>query len=186
MKLRFEPLSGQNWPAFEKLFGDRGACGGCWCMTPRLKSSDYARMKGEGNKKAMHEIARSGAPAGVLAFSGDEAVGWCAVAPRTAFVRLQNSRILKPVDDQPVWSVTCLFIDKSWRRKGLSVKLLDAAAEFARANGATIVEGYPVIPQQKAMPDVFAYTGIATAYEKAGFKEVARRSATRPVMRRQL
>lgn len=155
-------------------------------MTPRLKSSDYARLKGEGNKKAMHEIARSGQPAGIIAFHEKQAVGWCAVAPRSVFVRLENSRILKPVDDQPVWSITCLFIDKNWRRKGLSVELLKEAAAFAKKNGANIVEGYPVIPQKGEMPDVFAYTGIASSYSAAGFTEVARRSAGRPVMRRTL
>lgn len=186
MSLSFRPLSASTWADFETLFGERGACGGCWCMTPRLRSGDYERQKGEGNKKAMHELAQRNEHTGILAYEGHTAVGWCAVAPREKFLRLENSRILQRVDEQPVWSVTCLFIMKAWRRKGLSTQLINAAAAYARKNGAKILEGYPVLPKQGEMPDVFAYSGLYSSFIKAGFSEVARRSETRPIVRRTL
>jgi hypothetical protein len=101
---------------------------------------------------------------------------------------LAGSRILGPVDDNPVWSISCFFVKKEYRRKGLSLPLLKAAVGFAFSNGAGIVEGYPVEagPQdggRGAIPDVFAWTGLAATFLAAGFAEVARRSPRRPVMR---
>jgi len=181
--LKFLPLTPKRWPDFEKLFGARGACGGCWCMWWRTKRSDWERLKGEGNRKAMKSLVESGTVPGILAYAGKEAVGWCSVAPRGDFEVLENSRILKPVDDRPVWSVVCFFIAKEWRNRGMSVHLLEAAAAYARKKGARILEGYPVEPKKKPMPAAFAYTGLAAGFRKAGFFECARRSETRPIMR---
>jgi GNAT superfamily N-acetyltransferase len=182
MAFTFQPLSNTTWPDFVELFGDKGACGGCWCMTWRLRAADFNKQKGEGNKKAIHRLVKEKKPLGIMAFSGNKAVGWCAVAPRSEYTRLETSRILKPVDGKPVWSVSCFFIQKGYRNKGVSKLLLQAAVEFAFSNGATIVEGYPVEPKT-TIPGVFAWTGFVSAFVKAGFKEVARRSETRPVMR---
>lgn len=179
----FAPLTPANWPDFEQLFGPRGACGGCWCMTWRITSSAYEKSKGEGNKQAFCNIVNAGQPAGILAYVNETPVGWCAVAPREHFQRLNNSRILRKVDEQPVWSVVCFFIKKDQRGKGLSVALLKAAVQYAQSLGARIVEGYPVEPLQNPMPEVFAFTGLASVFRKAGFAEVARRSDTRPIMR---
>ena len=99
------------------------------------------------------------------------------------FSTLERSRILKPVDDQPVWSVVCFFVKRPSRRQGLTVQLLKAAVEYAKSNGAKIVEGYPVEPREGASPDVFVWTGLASAFKQAGFVEVLRRSETRPIMR---
>lgn len=181
--MTFHPLTPQRWRDLEKLFGARGACGGCWCMTWRLRRPQYERQKGLPNKAAFKAIVAAGPAPGVLAYSGAEPVGWCAVAPREIHQRLENSRILARVDQQPVWSVTCFFVAKPFRRAGVSVQLLEAAVAHAVKLGAKIVEGYPVEPKKDPMPDVFAWTGISSAFRKAGFKEVARRSATRPVMR---
>ena len=159
-------------------------------MTPRLARSEYERRKGQPNKRALKRIVDSGTIAGVLAYAGGEAVGWCAIEPREAYSMLSRSRILKPVDEKPVWSIVCLFIRKDWRRRGVSGTLIEGAVAHARACGAKIVEAYPVEPRgdpkTNPMPDVFAYTGIASVFRKAGFREVARRSETRPIMRRQV
>lgn len=179
----FRPLTKKTWRDFEKLFGPKGACGGCWCMTWRLGKADYDKLKGNGNKKAMHALVKKEEQIGIIAYYEEEAVGWCALAPREKYVRLQKSRALKPVDEQPVWSVSCFFISRSFRRKGLSVKLLKASLDYAKANGATIVEAYPVEPKNGNMPDVFAWTGLVSSFLKSGFKEVKRHTPTRPVMR---
>ena len=105
------------------------------------------------------------------------------MAPRQAFPALERSRILKRVDDQPVWSVVCFFIAKTYRRQGLTVSLLRAAVKYARQQGARIVEGYPEDPKKANIPPPFAFTGLASAFLQAGFVEVLRRSETRPIMR---
>ena len=183
-KVTFRPLTAKRWPDLEKLFGARGACGGCWCMWWRLRRAEFEQQKGEGNRRAFRKLVRKGTEPGVLAYAGGEPVGWCAVAPRAEYPVLANSRVLRPVDEKPVWSVTCFFILREWRRRGLSVELLRAAAKFARRRGAKIVEGYPVVARKGKMPDAFAWSGLPGSFLGAGFREVARRSPVRPIMRK--
>jgi GNAT superfamily N-acetyltransferase len=122
----------------------------------------------------------------VLAYDGGNPVGWCALAPRDEYARLERARTLKPVDDTPVWSVTCFFVARSHRRQGLTVTLLQGAAAYAARRGARMLEGYPVEPRKGALPDAFAWTGLAAAFARAGFREVTRPSATRAIMRKAL
>lgn len=152
-------------------------------MAWRLRKAEYERGKGAGNRAAFRRVVRTGPPPGILAYMDGAAIAWCAVAPRAAYVQLERSRVLKPIDDKPVWSVSCLFVARPYRRRGVSVAMLRAAAEFAASQGAQIVEGYPVEPQSDQMPDVFAWTGTAAAFRAAGYDEVARGSPTRPIMR---
>lgn len=152
-------------------------------MTWRLSNAQYENLKGDRNRDAFEALVKSGVEPGILAYDDGRPVGWCAVAPRETYPRLARSRILKPVDDMPVWSIVCLFVAKSHRAKGVSTQLIRSAAEFAAQRGAKVVEGYPVEPRKNPMPDVFAFTGLASAFRKVGFVEVARRSETRPVMR---
>lgn len=155
-------------------------------MLWRLKRADFERQKGGGNRKAMRKLVRAGEIPGILAFDGTKPIGWCAIAPRETYLALAGSRVLKPIDDKPVWSVACLFIDKSYRKQGVSVELLRAACKYVKTQGGKIVEGYPVEPKKGEIPALFAWTGIANAFEKARFVECARRSKTRPIMRRKL
>jgi GNAT superfamily N-acetyltransferase len=149
----------------------------------RLSHKEFEARKGEGNRKAMKALVRSGTVPGILAYHDGRAVGWCSVARREDYPRLKGSRILKPVDNQPVWSIVCLFVAKPYRRTGVSTRLLRAAVEYVWKRGGTIVEGYPVEPKKATTPDAFAFHGLASAYLAAGFKEVARRSEHRPIMR---
>jgi len=181
--LDFYPLTSERWADFEKLFGERGACGGCWCMWWRLKRSEFERQKGEGNRMAMKKIVNSGEIPGILAYAKNQPIAWCSVAPRNAYPTLERSRKLKRVDDKPVWSIVCFFVAKPFRGRGISRKLLKAAVEYVQKQGGKIVEGYPVEPKEDRMPDAFAYTGLVSVFRKAGFMEVARRSETRPIMR---
>jgi GNAT superfamily N-acetyltransferase len=182
-RLEFRPLTTERWRDLERLFGERGACGGCWCMFWRLKRSEFDKKKGAGNRRALKKIVDADEQPGILAYANDEPVGWCAVAPRESYPVLENSRVLKRIDDEPAWSVPCFFIAKPFRRRGVSAELLKAAVEHARKRGARILEGYPVQPKKSRIPDVFAYTGLPSAFRKAGFVEVERRSPTRPIMR---
>ncbi len=176
-------LTPDRWEDFVSLFGERGACGGCWCMWWRLPRRQFEAQKGDGNREAMRGLVADGVVPGLLAYHEDEAVGWCSVGPRGDFPALARSRILKPVDDLSVWSVVCFFVAKSHRGRGLTTRLLLAAAGYARESGARILEGYPVEPRKSPSPAPFLYTGIASAFLRAGFSEVARRSETRPIMR---
>ncbi|MCI0683768.1 MAG: GNAT family N-acetyltransferase [Gemmataceae bacterium] len=183
LSLVFHPLTLERWDDFELLFGPRGACAGCWCMLWRLTRSEFDRQKGDGNRQAMHDLVAAGAAPGILTYHDGRPIGWCAVAPRAEYPALARSRVLKPIDDAPVWSISCLFVAKGWRNRGVSVELLKAAAAHARRHGGKVVEGYPVEPRQPRMPDVFAWTGVVAAFRRAGFVEAARGSATRPIMR---
>jgi GNAT superfamily N-acetyltransferase len=184
--LTFQPLTPKRWSDLERLFGERGACAGCWCMWWRLTRKQFKVCKGAKNRTAFRKIVGSGAEPGVLAYAGNEAIGWCAVGPRENYPLLENSRTLARVDEKPVWSVTCLFVARPFRRKGVSSQLLAAAAAHASRQGACLLEGYPIEPRHNSVPDAFVWTGLASAFRKAGFREVARRSATRPIMRLKL
>ena len=177
------PLSAERWADLERLFGERGACGGCWCMWWRIRRSEFEKNKGAGNKKRFKKIVASSETPGLIAYARGEPVAWCAIAPREAYPILENSRVLKRIDDQPVWSVTCFFVSRPYRRQGVTAQLLEAAVKYARRKGARIVEGYPVAPRKGRMPDAFAWTGLVGAFRSAGFVEAARRSKTRPIMR---
>jgi GNAT superfamily N-acetyltransferase len=183
LKLQFEALTPNRWRDLEQLFGPRGACAGCWCMWWRMKRSQFKLGKGEKNKKAFKRVVASGQVSGIIAYSDAKPVGWCALAPREEYPVLENSRILAPIDEEPVWSVVCFFVARPYRSRGITSRLLKAAIAYARKQGARIIEGYPVDPKNKRMPDVFVYTGLAPAFRAAGFVEVLRRSETRPIMR---
>lgn len=125
--MRVLPLKSDRWGDFEELFGEKGACGGCWCMWWRIKRSEFELQKGEGNRTAMRALVDSGQVPGLLAYLDGRPVGWCSVAPREAYPVLDRSRILKPVDDTPLWSVVCFFVARGHRRRGVSGALRDAA-----------------------------------------------------------
>jgi len=153
-------------------------------MTPRLTRGEYERGKGAGNKRKLHALVRSGPPPGLLGYRGEEPVAWCSIEPRERLGALSHSRILAPVDGRPVWSIVCLLVRKDLRGQGISRAMIEGAVAWAKKNGATIVEAYPTDPRGRRMPDVFAWTGIDSVYRAAGFAEVARRSKTRPILRR--
>jgi GNAT superfamily N-acetyltransferase len=182
------PATGERrWTDLETLFGARGACGGCWCMVWRKRRAAFEQCKGEGNRESLRALVESPRPPGLLAYDGAEVVGWVSIAPRDEFPALDNSRIWKRLDDQPVWSITCFFVRKEWRGRGLTVALIEAACDWARSQGARIVEAYPTEPAAgQKQPVVFVWTGMASAFQTAGFAEVARCSAQRPLMRRRL
>jgi GNAT superfamily N-acetyltransferase len=154
-------------------------------MAWRLTSKGFKQKQGASNRRAMKKVVATQTPPGLLAYDDDEPVAWIALSPRETFVRLSSSKVLAPVDDKPVWSVVCFFVRKDHRKQGLTVELLQAAAKFAKRNRAKILEGYPQ-ELNKDLPAPFVWTGLAPAFRKAGFEEVARRSPTRPIMRLEL
>jgi GNAT superfamily N-acetyltransferase len=182
LDLSFHPLTQKLWRDFELLFGRNGACGGCWCMYWKLRGKAFSENTGDCARQMQKAVVDSKTVPGLLAYSEGYPVGWIAVEPRSAYPKLAHSRVLKPVDDQEVWSITCFFVEKKHRRKGITIELLKAAVDYVKSRGGKIVEGYPVDAQSN-QADTFIYTGTASAFKKAGFMEVARNSPTRPIFR---
>jgi GNAT superfamily N-acetyltransferase len=149
----------------------------------RLPRAEWNKQKGDGNRRAFKRIVEEGPPPGLLAYVNGEPAGWCAIASRHEYPVLDRSHVLARVDDAQVWAITCFFVARQHRHKGLTVGLLRAAVEYARSRGAAVVEGYPVGPTSGKTADTFAFTGLESAFRRAGFVEVARRSPTRPIMR---
>jgi len=183
-QLTFEPLSKENWGKFVQLFGEKGACGSCWCMYYRLKKQDYQEGKqDEGNKNAMKELVWDDQPTGILGFYEGQPIAWCAFAPRENYLKLEKSRVHKRIDDLPVWSIPCFFIDKQFRKQGVSVELLKGVISYAMKEGIKVIEAYPTIPTTVKLPDSFAWIGLYKSFERAGFKIVDQTSSNRPMVR---
>lgn len=183
LSLEICPLTAERWDDLIRLFGPRGAYGGCWCMWWRTSRAEFEAQTGEGNKRAFESLVRSGEVCGLLAYTDGEAVGWCALAPRQAYPRLERSRTLKRIDERPVWSVTCFYVAKGYRKQGVARALLRSAVEYAREQGAEALEGYPVDSHADKLADASVYTGTVSVFLANGFVEVARRSDRRPIMR---
>ncbi len=182
MSFDIKPLTSDRWADLEALFGPHGAFGGCWCMWFRQTNKEWEASSGSLRKSAMQGIVASGSVPGLVAYDSGRPVGWISLGPRPDFPRLQKSRVAKPIDQQPVWSVVCFFVERSQRRKGITVALLKAGIEFARQQGAIILEGYPVDAESKK-PDEWVFHGLVGAFRQAGFVEVARQLKNRPIMR---
>lgn len=181
-KVTFAPLNPGTWADFETLFSTSRTCTDCWCTWWRFTSPDYRRMSAEEKKNYTRTTVQSGKEPGLLAYVEGVPAGWVSVAPRAEFVRLARSRKLAPVDDAPVWSINCFFIDRHYRHRGLTRQLIEAAVSFAAAKGATLLEAYPIEVSGKADSSNLYY-GVAETFHQCGFVEVARRSERQPIMR---
>jgi GNAT superfamily N-acetyltransferase len=185
----FRPLTPERWPDLVALFGAKGACGGCWCMWMRLPRAEYEAKKGAGTKRALKGLVDRGEEPGLVGYLGGEPVAWVSVGPRASFRRLEASRTFAPVregDESPdsgVWAINCLFVRRDARGRGVSTAAIRAAAKHARARGAKVVEAFPIDPTKAGVPPVFAFPGLLASYRRAGFREVLRRSPTRPIVR---
>jgi GNAT superfamily N-acetyltransferase len=182
-EITFQQLSENNWRLFEELMGEKGGCGGCWCMSFRLSSREFTAHKHEGNKQLMHKIVAEGRPTGLMAVAGKQAIGWIALAPREDYIKIENSRTLKRIDSKPVWSITCFFIKKEFRKMGLSEIMINAAIEYAKENNIQTLEAYPVIPYNHEVPSAFLWIGVLSAFIKNGFTVVQRNGKSKAIVR---
>jgi GNAT superfamily N-acetyltransferase len=190
MKATFaaRPLDEDTWADLEALFGRPGGSivRGCWCMFYRKSGADSSSISASaGNKEQLRELVEQGTTPGLLGYLDGTPVGWISLGQREDYLKLRRSPVMKPVDDAEVWSIVCTFVDKAHRGMGLQHKLLGAAIDFARDNGVRLLEAYPVDKPHRSHDD-FMFFGSRTLYERAGFREVVRRSPTRLVMRRSL
>lgn len=181
--IKIKPLKTENWDDFEILFGPKGAYGGCWCMWWRISRKEFEEGQGQKNRDALKAIVDSGIIPGLIAYKDVEPCGWCSIAPREQFTSLERSRVLKRIDDQPVWSLVCFFINKNYRGMRLGEKLLLGAIEFVKSQKGKIIEAYPTNIRKENMSPVSTFTGIPKIFEKVGFKEVSRPSRSKIIMR---
>ncbi len=175
------PLTADLWPALEELFGKAGASNGCWCMYWRLGPA-YKKQSREANRAALERIVKRGPAPGLLAFDGSLSVGWCQITPRVDMPWLDRAPHLVRVDDMPVWSISCFFVRRGYRLSGVTAALIARAVDMARHAGAPAIEAYPVDARQPNATQN-RFTGLASTFEKAGFRVVAGKTPQRPIMR---
>ena len=138
--------------------------------------------RAQANRSGLKALVDAGRSPGLIAYRGKVPVGWVSLAPREEFTRLRRSPVMKRVDDKPVWSVICFVVPSQYRGHGIAHALLHAAVDYARKHGATLVEAYPVDKRARSSDDSMWF-GAKSMYDRAGFREVARRKPARPVVR---
>ncbi len=187
MRLAVWPLTRERWEDLVQLFNRRGRSivRGCWCMHYRRSGSSGFGLWGKANKRAMKALVDRGTVPGLIIYKDKRPVGWISVGPREVYLRLERSVVMRRVDPKPVWSIVCFFVDPQERSQGITRALLEGAIDYARSRGATLLEAYPVDKKGRSHPDSMWF-GAKGLYDRAGFKEVARRKATRPIVRRAL
>ncbi len=176
--MEFHPVTPERLADLARFSEQHGKFRYCSCMRWRMGSTDYKRSTKETRVAALAGLVRGGMPVGVLAYLDGEPVGWCSVAPRETYAALERYRALARVDDAPVWSVVCFFMDSRYRRQGVTLGLLRAAVEYAVSQGARVIEGYPVVTGSK----LYTYMGSTATFRKAGFSDVTPAGKVRPVM----
>lgn len=187
MQLEVLPLTKGRWNDLVELFSRPGGSivRGCWCMHYRKSGAGSHGARGESNKRALKSLVESGYVPGLIGYRRGRPIGWISLGPREDYRRLERSPVMKRVDEKPVWSIVCFFVDPKERGQGVMEGLLKAAINYARSQGVTLLEAYPVDKRGRSHPD-FMWFGAKQMYDRAGFKEVARRKKTRPVVRRGL
>jgi len=176
-----------DWPVIETLFGEKGACGGCWCMAWRVPRGGklWEKSKGDPNRRAFKKLVEAGKVHGCLAFSGAEPVGWCCIGPRGDFPRLATIKALQMPWHEGTWSVTCFYIRSGWRSRRVATSLLRAAIKLARDCGASELEGYPVRPYGDGpIPAAFAWTGVPRLFEEQKFVTITPSHHPRDIYRK--
>jgi GNAT superfamily N-acetyltransferase len=178
-RARFHPVTRDRLPDLARFSEQHGKFRYCSCARWRLTSAEYHSSTSESRVAGLEGLVSAGTPVGVLAYLDGEPVGWCSIAPRETYQALERFRALARLDDTPVWSVVCFFVDRHVRRQGVTLGLLRASVEYARSQGAEVVEGYPVEPG----PRLYTYMGSPSTFLSAGFQDVAPADQARRVMR---
>lgn len=191
--VRIVPLTPAVLPDLADLFEQGGDPRWCWCAYFRVRGVDFSKGSKDRHRgileTAVDDTAAEGRAPGLVAYDGDEAVGWLSIGPREDYERLARSRILGPLDDTPVWSIVCFVVGRRSRGRGVAKVLLAAGVDYAREHGASMLEAYPVeIPDGGRIPSAHVYHGTLSMFADAGFEIVARRSApgsdaSRPIVR---
>lgn len=190
VKVKLERLAPERWPDVERLFGEKGACAGCWCMFWRLERGERMEdVKGGEAKRRFKALVLAGKADGLLAYdeATKEPVGWLTFGPRRSFPKLDRAPSLACDDAGEVHALPCFFIRPGFRNQGVGSALLRAALKHLKADGARVAEGYPLQGKPgQTLAAAFAWTGTVPLFEKAGFRAVAPRPTGKQRMRKRL
>jgi GNAT superfamily N-acetyltransferase len=179
LNLRFHPVTQERLTDLSRFSIEHGKFRFCSCMRWRMTSAEFQHSTKEERAAALERLVRQGIPVGVLAYADEKPIAWCSIAPRNTYAGLNKYRALSPVDDTPVWSVVCFFVDRQYRRQGLTLQLLRAAVDYAKSQGAQVIEGYPVEPDSRS----YTYMGSPETFSRVGFYDITLTGQTRLVMR---
>jgi ribosomal protein S18 acetylase RimI-like enzyme len=190
LTLTVRPLTPARWPDLEALFAARGCsvARGCWCMAYRRTGAwipPAGVRRSAANRGALKALVDAGRPPGLIGYRGRTPMGWVSLGPREEFLKLKRSPVMRPVDDEPVWSIVCFVVPSEHRGRGVARALLRGAVGYARRQGAKLLEAYPVDKRGRSN-DIDMWFGSKSMYDRAGFKEVARRKPARPIVRRRI
>lgn len=190
MKITVRPLTPESWPDLEAVFNARGCsiARGCWCMCYRESGRQNwpaGTKPAEARKRRLRALAAEDPPPGLIGYREKVPVGWISLGPRGDYAKLQRSPVMRPVDNQPVWSVVCFVVPPEFRHQGVATALLQGAIDYARRRGVTLLEAYPVDKAERGRDDWY-WHGAKSMYDKSGFVEVVRRKPERPVVRLQI
>lgn len=175
-QLTFRPVDSATLPAFEAFFAAPGAPKWCWCMAWRRTTAEVRERGGPASRRQMLGRIRDGVPVGLLAYDGEEAVGWVSVAPRDTFRSLKGPAAKA---GETVWSISCFYVPRQRRGAGLVRALIAGAVAHAQDQGATVVEAYPVDPDSPS----YRFMGFVPVFAEAGFDDLGRRGKRRHIMR---
>jgi predicted GNAT family acetyltransferase len=180
------PLTPSRWLDLEDLFGpDKGANSGCWCMWPRLVSSDFEALSKDQRKKAFRSCVAAGPVPGLLLYEKGKAIGWVAVSPRTEVIRFEKAKasaLETGKDAQGNFAITCFYVRRGHRKRGLMTDLAKAAIDYAKKKKAKAIDVCPIETDKPLMWGE-GFVGIVSVFRELGFEVVARRSRRRPLMR---
>jgi len=143
----------------------------CWCLAHRLGAKDIEELGGGSREQAMRRLCERENPPGVVTYRDGEPVGWCSIGPRSEIPRLAASKLIRPVDEVPVWSIICVVVRSGHRKQGVTDHLIEGAVRYAASRGAPAVEVYPVDPEGR-MDLTMAFVGTRPMFEKAGFRVI--------------
>lgn len=188
------PANEASWDDITAVLGMRGDPAACNCQSYKIRDRDWASVPREERAARMREQTACGIPdspttSGLVAYLDGEPVGWCAVEPRTAYLRLLYRRVPwlgrdEDLTDDGIWAVTCFVTRVGYRHRGVSRALARATVDFARSRGARSLEGYPMITQPgKEVTWGELHVGSHSIFEDAGFTEVSKPTLRRVVMR---
>jgi GNAT superfamily N-acetyltransferase len=188
MALIVRPLTPERFGDLEAVFNARGCsvARGCWCMFYRVSGKgDLARTGNDQRRSArrsLEALAAEDPPPGLIGYRGKTPVGWISLGPREDYAKLARSTVMKPVDAQPVWSIVCFVVPSEFRKQGVARELLAGAVRYAKKRGVKLLEAYPVDKEVSSAAQA-SWFGSKRMFDEAGFHEVARRRADRPVVR---
>ena len=184
------PVTAKRFDDFADVINPNRRDTHCWCLSHRLQAKEIDELGDGSRESAAKALAAQRGSFGVVTYRDDVPVGWCHIAPRAEISRLAASKLIRPIDDLPVWSIICVVVRSGHRKQGVTEHLIEGAVSYAGSRGAPAVEAYPVDPQGR-MDLTMAFVGTRGMFENAGFRVVGTTDAVaskmpRLIMRRDL